>query len=229
MDRMRLHLFDLDGTLTDSRGGLYASFRAGLAAIGCDVLTDAALGQFLGTPLPMVFRAVRPDVGQADIQRGMLAFRSHYEREGIYGNHLYPGVLFMLRAVRDAGLKAWVVTSKPEFQAKRVVSLLKIDRLIGGVVGAGVDELDTKTELVARALHNTGIKADQAVMLGDRHYDIIGARENHVRAVGALWGYGSRAELEDALCDDLVERPEDYCARYVRPHVAESFPLKAIG
>ena len=218
---MRLHLFDLDGTLTDSRGGLYASFRVGLAAVGCGDPTDAELAPFLGTPLPMVFRTLCPEISQAGIDRGIQAFRVYYEQEGIFGNRLYPGARDLLRAVSAIGGSAWIVTSKPEAQAVRVAALLKIDALIAGVIGAGPEETDTKTELVARALSAAGMPASKTLMLGDRHYDIIGARENGVLPVGALWGYGSRTELTEAGCTRFVRTCAEYCSKYLLADAAD--------
>jgi phosphoglycolate phosphatase len=210
-----LHLFDLDGTLADSKTGLYASFRAGLAVIGCPPQTDAALARFLGTPLPIVFRTVRPDVSAGDIDRGIQAFRAHYDRAGILGNDLYLGVPELLRAVRNAGRRNWIVTSKPEMHAVRVASLLGIDALIDGMVGAGLDETDTKADLVARALSDAAVPAANALMLGDRHYDVTGALVNGVTAVGALWGYGSRPELAQAGCRLFSDSPDAFRRDFV--------------
>jgi phosphoglycolate phosphatase len=226
---MRLHLFDLDGTLTDSRGGLYASFRVGLAAVGCGDPTDAELAPFLGTPLPILFRTLCPGIGQAGINRGIQAFRAFYEEEGIYGNRLYPGACDLLRAVRAIGGRAWIVTSKPEPQAVRVAALLDVETLVEGVIGAGPDETDTKTELVGRALSAAGIPASETLMLGDRHYDVIGARENGVLPVGALWGYGSRKELTDAGCTRFVRTCAEYCSKYLLTDALEPRRKVAAG
>ncbi len=219
---MRAYLFDLDGTLTDARAGLCASFRAGLAAIGCPDQPDTALAAFLGAPLPIVFRAVRPEVTAAETQRGIEAFRLAYEREGIYGNTLYPGIRRMLQAVRSAGHRSWIVTSKPEVYARKVVGLLDIAPLIDGVVGAGLDELDTKTQLVARAIAAAGMPPARALMLGDRNYDVVGALSNQVAVVGALWGYGSKEELAAAGCQAFSLTPDAFRSQYVEGADAES-------
>jgi phosphoglycolate phosphatase len=149
---MKAYLFDLDGTLADSRAGLYPAFRAGLRAIGVASVSDQQLAAFLGTPLPEIFRAFRPDITRPEIDAGMTAFRAAYEVTGIIDNQLYPGVIQMLAGIRQRGCAIWVVTSKPEPQAVRVAAHLKLDAYVAGVVGASLAETDTKTELVARAL-----------------------------------------------------------------------------
>jgi phosphoglycolate phosphatase len=212
---MKAYLFDLDGTLADSRAGLYPAFRAGLQAIGVASVDDEQLAAFLGTPLPEMFRAFRPGITQAEIDAGMAAFRAAYEITGIVDNQLYPGVIEMLAGIRQRGSVIWVVTSKPEPQAVRVAAHLKLDAYVAGVVGASPAETDTKTELVARALQAAEVASHEAVMLGDRHYDIIGSLANGVLPVGALWGYGSKEELAAAGCRHFVRSADEFRELYV--------------
>jgi phosphoglycolate phosphatase len=219
---MKAYLFDLDGTLTDSREGLYPSFRAGLDAVGIPFVHDDQLAAFLGTPLPVMFRTLRPDVTQRDIETGITAFRLAYERVGVAANTLYPGVVEMLASIRRRGAVSWIVTSKPEFHAERVARHLKLDGYIAGVIGAGLAETDTKTDLVARALTAANVASADAVMVGDRHYDIVGALENNVVPVGVLWGYGTRKELEAAGCRRFVRSADEFRTLFVESEMAFS-------
>src|SRR5262245_42238070 len=110
----KTYLFDLDGTLTDAREGLHSSFRAALAALGIADRSDAELDLFLGTPLPEMFRNLKPRISKAEVVRGMDAFRAAYETDGIRKNRLYPGVRSLLEAIARRRFAAWVVTSKPQ-------------------------------------------------------------------------------------------------------------------
>jgi len=211
----RTYLFDLDGTLTDAREGLHASFRAALVALGIADRSAAELDLFLGTPLPEMFRNLKPRISKADIVRGMNAFRDVYETAGIRKNRLYPGVRSMLAAIANRGFTSWVVTSKPEPYAVQVVKQLGLARFVTGVVGAGLSETDTKALLVARALEAARVSGRDALMLGDRFYDVVGARANKVLPVGALWGYGTRGELRDAGCKLFVNTPTQFRAKFV--------------
>jgi phosphoglycolate phosphatase len=212
---MAVYFFDLDGTLADSRLGLFASFRAGLAAIGVAPPSDAQLQRFLGTPLPEFFTAFSPALSRAALRKGIAGFRQHYDASGILQNTLYRDVLPMLEAVRQGRHGTWVVTSKPQPHAERAVFDLGLARFIDGIVGAGLDETDTKTGLVRRALDESGADPARTIMLGDRAYDVIGALENGVRPVGALWGYGTQDELCAAGCRDFAESAKDFAARFV--------------
>jgi phosphoglycolate phosphatase len=227
---MKAYFFDLDGTLADSRAGLYPAFRAGLHAIGVSRVSDEQLAVFLGTPLPQMFRSFRADITQQEIDAGMAAFRAAYEVTGIVDNELYPGVIQMLDAIRQRGAVTWVVTSKPEPQAVRVVAHLKLDGYVGGVIGASLAETDTKTDLVARALQAAGVAKHEAVMVGDRHYDVTGALANGVLPVGALWGYGSKEEMSAAGCRHFVRSPDEFRELFVetdRGFSKEGRPAKA--
>jgi len=210
MGRMKACFFDLDGTLADSRRGLVSSLRAAFEHLNIPSPGDNDVAQFLGTPLPRVFRSYLPDLTDADVEAGMQAFRAVYEKTGIEDNELYPGVVDMLRAARQRGVKTWIVTSKPEPQADRVARMLQIDSLIEGIVGAGLAETDTKTDLVGRALAAAAVASGEAVMVGDRHYDVVGALENNVRPVGALWGFGTYDELYAAGCRYFAQSAEEF-------------------
>lgn len=212
---MKAYFFDLDGTLTDSRAGLFPSFQAALASIGVPAAGEGELNWFLGTPLPEMFRHLRPDISDAEIDVGMAAFRSIYERDGIKQNCVYAGVVEMLDAVRRRGAATWVVTSKPDRYAVQVVRDLGLAPYVAGVVGAGLDENDTKADLIGRALAAAKVAGSEAIMLGDRHYDITGALAMQVLPVGALWGYGSHDELSRAGCRIFSRSPEDFRLRFV--------------
>ena len=213
---MKAYFFDLDGTLTDSRPGLFLSFRAALKAIGIPDLSDRRLAKFLGAPLPEMFHTLCPEISGSQVEIGLEAFRATYELEGITRNHLYPGVLGLLSTIRrrDDGA-VWIVTSKPEKYAIQVVAALGLNGLVHGVVGAGLDETDTKTTLIGRTLAAAKVANNAALMIGDRYYDVIGALENNVVPVGALWGYGTYNELRGAGCKFFARSADNFRTHFV--------------
>ena len=222
MSAIKAYFFDLDGTLTDAREGLYFCFRAALTALSLPDLPDARLARFLGPPLPEMFRVLKPEITDDEIEAGMAAFRAAYEAGGIKRNALYLGVSEMLQAVRDKGARSWIVTSKPQHYAVQVVAALGIDGFFAGVTGAGLDERDTKAEMLAASLQRAEVSATEALMVGDRFYDVAGALENDVTPIGALWGYGSHEELHGAGCRLFAETAGEFQKRFVE---GEEFPL----
>jgi phosphoglycolate phosphatase len=229
---MKACFFDLDGTLTDARAGLHASFRAALAALGLRSLSDLELDRFLGAPLPEMFRFLKPGISQQEIEHGIDAFRVAYEGGGIRLNRLYPGVKEMLQTLKRKGIPVWIVTSKPQLYADEVIEDLGLSALVAGVVGAGLDEKDTKPELVRRALSEAGVAGEDVVMVGDRHYDIEGALQNGAMPVGALWGYGSIEELSSAGCTKFAKSASDFSRQFVDQATSlsgHSIPRAAAG
>jgi len=215
MSAIKAYFFDLDGTLTDAREGLYYCFRAALKALALGDLPDERLARFLGPPLPEMFRVLEPEISEERIAAGMAAFRAAYEADGIKRNALYPDVRAMLAAIAGKGALCWIVTSKPQHYAVEVATALGIAGCFKGITGAGLDERDSKAEMLAFALRRADVSAAEAVMVGDRFYDVAGALENDVRPVGALWGYGSHEELHGAGCRLFAESPADFRRRFV--------------
>lgn len=202
------YLFDLDGTLTDPTTGLYPAFRSALKALRIPELSEEELQKFVGSPLPEIFRDLKPGVTGGEIEFGIQCFRETYSESGVAGNSLYDGIPEVLDELRRFDEDMYVVTSKPEGFAKDVCEYLNITSYFRDIVGAGMDELDTKASLIERVLygktHSTTI-----VMVGDRHYDVIGAHSHKLPALGVLWGFGSESELTRAGADYIVEKPED--------------------
>lgn len=215
MTAIKAYFFDLDGTLTDAREGLYFCFRAALEELRLGDLPDERLARFLGPPLPEMFRVLKPEITDDEIDAGMAAFRAAYEAGGIKRNALYPGVSEMLQAIRDKGARSWIVTSKPQHYAVQVVKALGIDGFFAGLTGAGLAERDTKAEMLAASLQQAGATPADAVMVGDRFYDVVGALENEVAPIGALWGYGSHEELHGAGCRLFAANAGEFRERFV--------------
>ncbi len=191
--------FDLDGTLTDSRPGIMASMRHALAAIGRECPSDEALLRFIGPPTHDAFREL---LGSTDAElntRTIGIYRERYARLGLFENSVYPGVSTGLAELRAAGFTLFVVTSKPEVFAKRIIDHFELAPYFKRVYGSELSgERSHKGELIAHVLASEGLQGADAWMFGDRMHDIRGAKQNSVHAAGVLWGYGSKEELSDA-------------------------------
>ena len=205
--------FDLDGTLTDSAEGITNSVAYVLKHYGISVKDKSTLNVFVGPPLVESFAVYLP---QAEVQTAIDRFRAYYRETGWLENELYPGVRECLRALRAAGKRMYVATSKLESMARQVLTHFDLMQYFDGVCGGIADdpEAGKKANVVRRALREAGCTdCSRAVLSGDREYDIYGGHAAGIQTVGVLYGYGSREELESAGADALAETPEALLAR----------------
>jgi len=189
-------LFDLDGTLTDSGLGITKSVRYALNSFGIDVAgLDALLG-FVGPPLREAFMEFY-GFSRESADRAVAAYREYYTEKGIFENVLYPGVTEMLCALRDSGRVIALATSKPTVFAETILAHFRIGDYFTAVVGSELGgERSRKDEVIRCVLESLGgPPAREAVMVGDRKHDIIGARETDTGSIGVTYGFGSREEL----------------------------------
>jgi phosphoglycolate phosphatase len=198
-------LFDLDGTLTASGPGIMNSLAYALDAIGQPALSASDLRRFVGPPLHDSFRDVA-GLDEAMTHDAMIAYRRYFVAHGMYENSVYPGVVELLRALRDAGRRLGIATSKPLPYAVPIVEHFELGSFFEVVCGPTLDGVGAeKSEVVADALASLGVAASSDVVhVGDRSHDVVGAHKNDVACIGVLWGYGTREELTTAGADAIA-------------------------
>lgn len=202
--------FDLDGTLTDPAEGITNSVVHALKAMGVEVPSYETLCTFIGPPLNDSFQNIA-GIPTEQLPEAIVKYREYFSTKGIFENKVYPGIADMLERLQKAGKKLVVATSKPEDFSVRIIEHFGLTRFFENVCGSCMDETRTKKgEVIEYALERNAI-ADKSrvLMIGDRKHDVIGAHENSLPCCGVLYGYGPRAELEEAGADiiaaDLAE------------------------
>ena len=208
-------LFDLDGTLTDSRLGILRCTRYAFARLGettgraFPLPRDEDLGWIVGPPLRGSFGEL---AGAENVEILMGFYLERYESIGAFENHVYEGIPEALDALRSDGTRLYVATSKNEADARRILEHFRLAGYFRGIHGARADGgRSDKAELLAYLLKCEGLDVarENIAMIGDRKFDAIGARHVGIAAIGALWGYGGAEELKAAGANPLVETPRD--------------------
>jgi phosphoglycolate phosphatase len=192
-------LFDLDGTLTDPYVGITTTFIHALAGLGRPLPDEATLRSWIGPPLQDSFRAYLG--GDEELTaRAVALYRERYRALGMYENRVYDGVPDLLAALRGAGARLFVATSKLAGPAQGILDHFGLARFFDGVVGATLDErLLNKEQVIAATLELlTPVERAGCVMVGDTAYDIDGARANGVPCIAVSYGYGTPASLHAA-------------------------------
>ena len=201
-------LFDLDGTLVDSGEGIMRSAEHALNHFGIEVADYRTLRPFVGPPLEdsfIDFYGFTPEQAAEAVE----VYRERHAAIGMYEEELYPGVLDFLREVKRRGYTTAIATSKMRFQADIVVKEIfpELSPYIDKVFGRD-DEglLHTKADVINDGLKQLQITSlHEVLMIGDRRFDIEGAKVCGLDSMGVLFGYGDRPEMEQAGADYICE------------------------
>ncbi len=202
-------LFDLDGTISESHPGIIASAKKALVDFNWPMPEDFDYTKFIGPPICeslMTFAGMPEEMAE----RCMKRYREYYNRGEIFNTALYPDILELMKALNAAGSKVCIATSKPQPMADEVVEFLGLSSLIFCNAGADTsDKQSDKPGLIRRCLEETGAAKERTVMIGDTRFDANGARVMGIDFIGALYGYGTRAEMEREGASVFVEAPAD--------------------
>ena len=190
-------LFDLDGTLTDPGTGIINSVLHALRYFGIEGDPEF-LRRFIGPPLIDSFMKYY-GFDEKKARAAVEYYREYYREEGIFENLLYPGIPELLQTLTDQGKQLALATSKPTTFARRILTHFQIDHYFAEelIIGSFLDGRRTaKAEVIAAALALLPPEKEQAVMVGDRKFDIEGAQANGIASIGVTYGYGELAEIE---------------------------------
>lgn len=200
-------LFDLDGTLTDPMTGITKSVQYALAHYGIKVDDLRELLGFIGPPLKGSFEQF---YGFSDAQatEAVEIYREYFSQTGLFENEIYPGIPELLKSLTAQGKKLYLATSKPTVFATQILDHFSISQyfsFVGGSLLSG--ERVEKDDVIRYVLEENKIDKETAVMIGDRRFDIEGAKACGLSAIGVLYGYGDRSEFlqADAVAETVAE------------------------
>ncbi len=205
-------LFDLDGTLVDSREPILTALNAALGDHALAPIRDQDLSNHVGPPLRESLTVLLDDRKKdLDLVGPLIeSFRTHYAVASVAMARAYEGIPKLLDQLHPVN-RLGVVTSKPAAYARPILETLGFARFMEVIEGPSLEEIEPKPETLARALRllNHGIDRERFVMIGDRHHDIAAARINGIESIGVTWGFGSLEELTTAGAGQIVTTPAD--------------------
>ena len=202
-------LFDLDGTVTDPKVGITTCAQYALASVGIDEPDLDKLEPFIGPPLHesfMQFYGFDKDMAMKLVEK----YRERFNHIGIFENEIYPGIPKMLQTLKEKGCKISIASSKPTVLVERILVHFDIKQYFDSVVGSNLDGSRTKKEeVVEEALHQLACVKEETAMVGDRKFDIEGAKAFGLTSIGVSFGYAAENELEEAGADYIVDSVEE--------------------
>jgi len=222
-------LFDLDGTLTDPKAGITRSVQYALERLGRPVPEADELTWMIGPPLVTGFTELLGGAG--DVQDAVRFYRERYGDVGLFENEVYAGIPALLQTLRERDVRLYVATSKLKVYARRILDHFDLSRFFMAIHGSEPDNRNAdKRDLIRHILDEERFDPAQAVMIGDRKHDAIGAKANGLASIGVTWGYGSREELLEAGAACLVDEPGDLEAIIARgAFLEDTRPMSPIG
>ncbi len=212
-------LFDLDGTLTDPKPGITRCVQYALHKFGIEEPDLDKLEPFIGPPLLDSFQEFY-GFEEEKGQQAIVYYRERFRTVGLFENEVYPGIAQMLARLQEAGCHLAVASSKPEIFVKRILEHFGLSSYFEVVVGSELDgRRARKEEVVEEALRQLlGEEAlaqqslrpiEDVVMVGDRKFDIQGAKRFGIVSIGVRYGYAGQGELEEAGADRIAATVEE--------------------
>ncbi len=203
-------LFDLDGTITDSAPGIISSVEYALSKIGIIVQDKNELYRFIGPPFHVSMKEIY-GVPEEKLQESLAYYRERYSTTGIYDNLLFDGIKDLLSQLKDSGKIIVLATSKPEHFAKIILDHFDLTKYFTVIGGCNMDNTRSeKAEVIEYVMDLANIiDKKEAVMIGDRKYDVIGAKLTGIDCIGVTYGYGGYEELNEAGATYIVDAMQD--------------------
>lgn len=231
----KYYLFDLDGTISQSEPGILNCIRYALDAAGLPEPPEAVLKTFIGPSLYDSFTS-KCHVDHDQALWLVDKYRERYNVIGLYETSIYDGIPETLKALKEKGAKIGVATSKPTAPTEKILEKFELAKYFDVVIGSNPDVTGSnKQVLIAECLkrlkegeamtqadREEAVMMDdsasegkarthekEAVMIGDRMFDIDGGHACGIDTVGVLYGYGNREEFEKAGAEYIISRPEE--------------------
>ncbi|MEZ2774776.1 HAD-IA family hydrolase [Acinetobacter pseudolwoffii] len=204
-------LIDLDGTLTDPKVGITTSARYGLEKVGHPISDEINIDWIIGPPLKAsLAKLLSVETDHILAEQALMAYRERFAVKGLYENHVFEGVAETLAELKRRGYCLFVATAKPTVYAKQILEHFDLAQYFTEIYGSELNgDRANKGELIQYILEQQHLKAEGCIMVGDREYDILGARRNGIKSIAVTYGYGSADELQRAQPEYKIENFDD--------------------
>ncbi len=220
---IKLVIFDLDGTLIDSRLDLVHSVNAALRHIGRPELPEDVIASFVGDGAPMLIqRALGGEqVADATVRRGLEFFLQYYREHKLDHTTVYPGIAQALAAIQNSSngtlRKLAVLSNKPVVPSRAIVEALGLGQFFSQIYGGNsFASKKPDPEGARKLLEEYGVAPQQAAIIGDSHVDIATGRNAGMAAIGVTYGFAPHTLLGESP-DVLVDHPGELASIFAAP------------
>ena len=212
---VKLVIFDLDGTLIDSRLDLVHSVNAALRHIGRPELPDDVIASYVGDGAPILIQRAlgADDRDEALIRGGLEYFLAYYREHKLDHTTVYPGIPEALEAIQNSAngvaRKLAVLSNKPVNPSRAIVEALGLGRFFSHVYGGNsFPSKKPDPEGARKLLEESQVRPEQAAIVGDSHVDVETGRNAGLYTIGVTYGFAPHT-LEAESPDVLVDSPRE--------------------
>ena len=201
-------IFDMDGTLTDNKLGIYNSLLYALQQLNYSPLPTKVPSSFIGPPLQKSFKEIY-GFNENQTEHAVNLYRVYYAEKGWCENETYDGILELLNSLVDRGCQLFVATSKLEKYARMILDHFEISKYLKDMRGGDQKGTHTKAELIEELMDCYNLDKRDTVMIGDTHYDITGAQSAKIDVIALGYGFGDKNELMQMKPTHFADTVED--------------------
>lgn len=198
-------LFDFDGTVADTGEGIFESIQFAMRSLNKKPLELETLQKFIGPPLKFSFREYA-DLSEEDADKAVALYRTNYENGGLFKLRIYDGLIDLLKELKDHGIYTGIASAKPDVFIQRIIRHFEIDTLVNCAKGISLTDYCTdKAGVIGSVLRSFGdVAPEDVLMVGDKNFDILGAKSIGAHNAGVLFGYGTKEELVESGAEFLA-------------------------
>lgn len=204
MSKFDTVFFDLDGTLCDSIEGISKGIRKALLVCGVNDIKEETIKKMIGIPLSISFKKRFFPNDKALSNKALSEYKDYYNKTGVYESHLYPGIKDLLEQLSKK-TRLIIITAKSTELAKKVLKYHKIDSYFETIKGLEYTSYNfSKSKMIEESLIG-----DSAVMIGDKKADVLAGKNNFIKTIGVVYGYGTFKELKKSAPDYILKSVSD--------------------
>lgn len=207
--RYKAVIFDFDGTVCDTGEGILKSAKFALDYYNIEAPEYEKLTCFIGPPLLITFQEdFGADATLAD--KLVKKFRERYTNKGILESHPYDGIKELVLRLKNEGIKLGIASSKPIDYVEALLDRDGLKQYFDSICAVSFSaDCESKANIISRCIKELDVGGNETLMVGDKKYDIEGAKANLIDSCGVLWGYGSRMEFAQANAKFVAEKTDD--------------------
>lgn len=202
-------MFDLDGTLTDPVKGITNSYIYALEKLGLHEEEPGSISKYMGSSLHLYF-AEKHNIPDSKLEEVVKLYREYFSMRGMYENKVYEGIPDLLKKLNARSIDIFLVSSKPTVYAKEILKHFNLLSHFKNIYGSELTVQNTgKDILINQTIKGENLHYSNTIMVGDRKYDVLGAKANGIKSAAVTYGYGTLRELEDCNPDYIINSVQE--------------------